>query len=448
MTLGTLNIAFAITHIYSQNQTVTNVPEPMTFFGNTFQIGQTSITYGTVLMFILYLITWYVLRQTAVGRHVYAAGNNPEAARLSGINTSTLLLGVYTVAGLFYGIAALLLVGRTHVGDPNAGQTENLASITAVVLGGTSLFGGAAGSWARWSACSSLASSAMVLQLDRRRFRLSDSRHRHPGDSRRDRRPVRTTKAAMSDTSFANGTTPVLEARGLVKRYGHVTALDGADFELYPGEILAVIGDNGAGKSTLIKALSGALIPDEGEILVDGTPVHFRGPLDARRHGIETVYQDLALATALDISENIFLGREIRRQGLTGSLLRMLDKRRMRREANAHMQDLKIGINSMGQAVETLSGGQRQGVAVARSAAFARHVVIMDEPTAALGVKESHMVLDLIRQVRDAASRSSSSVTTCPRSSRSRIASISNAWGNGWLSSSRETSRCRTPLRS
>jgi fructose transport system ATP-binding protein len=205
----------------------------------------------------------------------------------------------------------------------------------------------------------------------------------------------------MSETSSANGTTPVLEARGLVKRYGHVTALDRADFELYPGEILAVIGDNGAGKSTLIKALSGALIPDEGEILVDGAPVNFRGPLDARRHGIETVYQDLALATALDISENIFLGREIRRQGVAGSLLRMLDKRRMRKEANAHMQDLKIGISSMSQAVETLSGGQRQGVAVARSAAFARHVVIMDEPTAALGVKESHMVLDLIRQVRD-----------------------------------------------
>jgi fructose transport system ATP-binding protein len=205
-----------------------------------------------------------------------------------------------------------------------------------------------------------------------------------------------TASAATEPTA-----TPVLEARGLVKRYGHVTALDGADFELYPGEILAVIGDNGAGKSTLIKALSGALIPDEGEILVDGNPVHFRGPLDARRHGIETVYQDLALASALDISENIFLGRELRRPGALGSLFRMLDKRRMRREAQEHMQDLKIGITSMGQAVETLSGGQRQGVAVARSAAFARHVVIMDEPTAALGVKESHMVLGLIRQVRD-----------------------------------------------
>jgi fructose transport system ATP-binding protein len=205
----------------------------------------------------------------------------------------------------------------------------------------------------------------------------------------------------MSEPSAANGTTPVLEARGLVKRYGQVTALDGADFELYPGEILAVIGDNGAGKSTLIKALSGALVPDEGEILVDGAPVQFRGPLDARRHGIETVYQDLALATALDISENIFLGREIRRQGLAGSLLRMLDKRRMRREANAHMQDLKIGINSMSQAVETLSGGQRQGVAVARAASWAQRVVIMDEPTAALGVKETRQVLDLIKRVRE-----------------------------------------------
>ncbi|MEO7908240.1 MAG: ATP-binding cassette domain-containing protein [Roseiflexaceae bacterium] len=195
--------------------------------------------------------------------------------------------------------------------------------------------------------------------------------------------------------------TPVLEARGLVKRYGNVTALDGADFELYPGEILAVIGDNGAGKSTLIKALSGAIIPDEGQILLDGQPVHFRSPLDARRYGIETVYQDLAVAPALDIAENLFLGRELRRVGLLGSVFRMLDKRRMVAEASTHMQDLKIGITSMRQAVETLSGGQRQGVAVARSAAFARHVVIMDEPTAALGVKETHMVLDLIRRVRD-----------------------------------------------
>lgn len=195
--------------------------------------------------------------------------------------------------------------------------------------------------------------------------------------------------------------TPVLEAKGIYKRYGQVTALAGADFELLPGEILAVIGDNGAGKSSLIKVLSGAVVPDEGQIFLDGKPVHFRSPLDARRQGIETVYQDLAVAPALTIADNLFLGREIRRPGILGSVFRMLDKRRMLTESSKYMQDLKIGIRSMRQAVETLSGGQRQGVAVARSAAFARHVVIMDEPTAALGVKESGMVLELIREVRE-----------------------------------------------
>jgi fructose transport system ATP-binding protein len=194
---------------------------------------------------------------------------------------------------------------------------------------------------------------------------------------------------------------PVMQARGLVKRYGHVTALDGADFDLLPGEILAVIGDNGAGKSTLIKALSGALVPDEGEIRLDGKAVKFHTPIDARRHGIETVYQDLAVAAAMTIAENLFLGREVRKSGILGNVFRMLDKKRMLSEAAAHMKDLQIGIRSMKQPVETLSGGQRQGVAVARSAAFARHVVIMDEPTAALGVKEGNMVLELIRRVRD-----------------------------------------------
>jgi fructose transport system ATP-binding protein len=193
----------------------------------------------------------------------------------------------------------------------------------------------------------------------------------------------------------------VLQARGLVKRYGHVTALDGADFELRAGEILAVIGDNGAGKSSLIKALSGATIPDEGELLLDGKPVHFRSPIDARRAGIETVYQDLAVAAAMTIAENLFLGRELRRPGFLGSVLRMLDKKKMLEESIARMQELKVGIRSMTQPVETLSGGQRQCVAVGRAAAFAQHVVIMDEPTAALGVKEGNMVLELIRRVRD-----------------------------------------------
>jgi fructose transport system ATP-binding protein len=198
-------------------------------------------------------------------------------------------------------------------------------------------------------------------------------------------------------------TTPqlVMQAKGIVKRYGQVTALDGADFELRAGEIMAVIGDNGAGKSSLIKALSGAITPDSGEIFLDGQRVTFKSPIDARRAGIETVYQDLAVAPAMTIAENLFLGREIRRDNILGHWFGALDKKRMLTDSIAYMQELKIGIRSMSQAVETLSGGQRQGVAVARAAAFARHVVIMDEPTAALGVKEGNMVLELIRNVRD-----------------------------------------------
>jgi len=194
---------------------------------------------------------------------------------------------------------------------------------------------------------------------------------------------------------------PVLKATGLVKTFGHVTALDGVDFDLYPGEILGVIGDNGAGKSTLIKVLSGATTADSGEIFMDGQPVQFHSPLDARRMGIETVYQDLALAAALDITSNLFLGREMRRGGILGSWLRMLDRAAMVQRARVQMADLKIHIPSIASRVENLSGGQRQGVAVARAVAWGRTVVIMDEPTAALGVKESNMVLALIREVRD-----------------------------------------------
>jgi fructose transport system ATP-binding protein len=162
-----------------------------------------------------------------------------------------------------------------------------------------------------------------------------------------------------------------------------------------------VIGDNGAGKSTLIKALSGALQVDNGDIHLDGKRVRFRTPADARRAGIETVYQDLAVAPSLDIASNIFLGREARRRGPLGVGLRMLAKRTMRREASRHLQELKIGIQSMSQRVENLSGGQRQGVAVARASKWAQRVAIMDEPTAALGVKETRQVIELILRVRE-----------------------------------------------
>ena len=202
----------------------------------------------------------------------------------------------------------------------------------------------------------------------------------------------------MTDTSV----TPVIKARGLMKRYGTVVAMNGADFDLYPGEILGVIGDNGAGKSTLIKALSGAVTPDHGSIELEGSAVNFRRPDDARAMGIETVYQNLAMSPALSIADNMFLGREWRKPGFLGSVLRMTDRARMNEFARTKLSELGLmTIQNIDQAVETLSGGQRQGVAVARAAAFGSKVVILDEPTAALGVKESRRVLDLIKDVRD-----------------------------------------------
>ncbi len=195
---------------------------------------------------------------------------------------------------------------------------------------------------------------------------------------------------------------PILSGRGLVKRFGKVVGLNGADVDLFPGEVLAVIGDNGAGKSTLIKCFSGAHAPDSGSMKVAGEDVHFRSTHEARLSGIETVFQTLAVSPALDIASNLYLGREIRKEGILGSVFRMLDTKRMRAEAGQHLQDLGIGtVQNISQAVETLSGGQRQAVAVARAAAFGSRVIILDEPTAALGVRESARVLQLIHDLRD-----------------------------------------------
>jgi len=194
---------------------------------------------------------------------------------------------------------------------------------------------------------------------------------------------------------------PILTARGLVKRYGRVTALDNADSDLYPGEILAVIGDNGAGKSSMIKAISGAIAPDEGEIRLEGRTVQLRSPIEARKAGIETVYQNLALSPARSIADNMFLGRELRKPGIMGSVFRSLDRPAMEKFSRDKLSELgRMTIQNINQAVETLSGGQRQGVAVARAAAFGSKVIILDEPTAALGVKESRRVLELIQDVR------------------------------------------------
>jgi simple sugar transport system ATP-binding protein len=190
---------------------------------------------------------------------------------------------------------------------------------------------------------------------------------------------------------------PLLEARGISKRFGHVQALDGADFAAFTGEVVALIGDNGAGKSTLVKILSGTLRPDSGEVFMEGKPVHFASPQDAQRHGIETVYQDLALAPDLDAAANLHLGREIYRI----PFLKVLDRKAMRERARAAFAELGIELPDVRAPVVTLSGGQQQSVAVARVVSYASKVIFMDEPTAALGVVQRGRVLDTVRRVRD-----------------------------------------------
>ncbi len=195
--------------------------------------------------------------------------------------------------------------------------------------------------------------------------------------------------------------TPTLEAHGVSKRYGSVIALEAADFEAYSGEVVALIGDNGAGKSTLVKILAGAIRPDSGTIMMRGRQVDFHSPHDARVAGIETVYQDLALAPDLDVASNLFLGREIKRPGILG-MFDFYNQRAMRIEAEKHLKALNVTtLRSVRQAVDTLSGGQRQSVAVARAVFWSKDVVILDEPTAALGVAQSTMVLQVIRRVCD-----------------------------------------------
>ena len=193
---------------------------------------------------------------------------------------------------------------------------------------------------------------------------------------------------------------PVLQARGIDKHFGPVHALRGVDFDVRPGEIVALIGDNGAGKSTLINALTGVFPYDSGELVFAGRPVRFASPHEARASGIETVYQDLAIAPHLDAVANIFLGREYRQRGPLGAL-GFLDQERMYRETSEQLRRLGVRVPNLRRRLVTLSGGQRQGVAVARAVMWASKVVIMDEPTAALGVAQTAMVLDLMRQVRN-----------------------------------------------
>ena len=398
VTLGMWQIILATNFLYSANETIrsqeiaTHAPI-LQIFGAKFDVGGAVFTISVIFMVVLVVGLAYVLRQTAWGRHVYAVGDDPDAAELSGVPVKKVLLSVYILSGLICAFAGWALIGRIGSVSPTSGQFANIESITAVVIGGISLFGG------RGSILGMLF-GALIVGVFSLGLRLLGA----------DAQWTYLLIGALIISAVCNRSMdqegiglmkPIVEGHNLVKRYGRVTALDHCDFELYPGEILAVIGDNGAGKSSLIKAISGAVIPDEGVVYLDGKKINFTSPIQAREAGIETVYQTLAMSPALSIVDNMFMGREIRKSGFMGKWFRQLDQRAMESFARDKLNELGLmTIQNINQAVETLSGGQRQGVAVARATAFGSKVVILDEPTAALGVKESRRVLELILEVR------------------------------------------------
>ncbi len=400
VTLGTLSIFYALDLYVSGSATVRGVDmDPILVLpGQVVDFLGARFTLGSMGMLVAYGVMMYILRFTAWGRHVFAVGDDRESARLSGVRTDRLLLSVYAVGRIPVRPRRLVPAGSHQCRQPaGAGDRQPRDHHRRGHRRHQPV------RWTRWCA-------GHAIRCDHRRHRrerahhrglqsaVAAVRHRRPGHRRRRSGPVDQKGREVTEITRQ----PILEGRDLVKSYGRVVALDHAEFDLYPGEVLGVIGDNGAGKSTLIKCFAGAVIPDQGEILMDGQPVRFQTPNDAKAAGIETVYQTLAVCPALDIATNLFLGRERRRAGIRGSIFRMLDLKGMRDDARMELSNLGLlTIQDMSQAVETLSGGQRQGVAVARAAAFGSRVIIMDEPTAALGVKESGKVLQLIRDVRD-----------------------------------------------
>ncbi len=399
VTLGSLNVFLALTLLYSGGATVRgrDMPSQLTLTGETFAVGGVNITVGVVMMLVLYVAIALILHGTAWGRHVYAVGDDTEAARLAGIRVGRVLTSVYLASGAILAVAAWIQIGRSNAASPEHRRRpqprlhhRRRHRRHQPLRRPRRRLGHAA----------RRAHRRRVPQrpVARRAGRaLADVRGRRAHHRGRLGRPVDQEGAQVNTDK-----TPILEAYGLVKTFGRVVGLDGVDLELYPGEVLAVIGDNGAGKSTLIKCLTGAEIPDGGEIRLDGTRMQFKGPQDARAHGIETVYQNLALSPALDIAANLFLGREERKPGPLGTVLRVIDKKGMRRRAREELSALGITtLQDVTVPVENLSGGQRQAVAVARAAAFGSKVVVLDEPTAALGVRESNQVLELIRNLRD-----------------------------------------------
>jgi ribose/xylose/arabinose/galactoside ABC-type transport system permease subunit/ABC-type branched-subunit amino acid transport system ATPase component len=417
VTLGTLALYRGLASIVTNGVAVYGFPKSFTAIGTTHLLG---IQVPVWIAGAVFALGSFVLLRTVVGLRLYAIGGNPDAARLTGINVPRTVVATYAVNGFLMGIVALLATARLSSGTPEIGVEFELDVLIAVILGGVAFAGGAghpigvltgvvtigildsglvfAGLQDWWQQfargallIAALASDQILVALKARRAKAAAQRGAGPGGA---------AAAAQNDAArpARHVGDVVLAGTDLSVRYGGVLALDSASLQVRAGEIVCLLGDNGAGKSTLIKVLSGAVGLDAGELVLDGRPLALGSPRDARDHGIETVFQDLALCPNLGIAHNLVLGDEPRRaRGRWLGPLALRDDVRAAELADERLASLGVRVADVNRPVAGLSGGQRQAVAIARVLRDDVRVVILDEPTAALGVTQTRQVLDLVR---------------------------------------------------
>ncbi|MBX3194050.1 MAG: ATP-binding cassette domain-containing protein [Microbacteriaceae bacterium] len=417
VTLGMLAIYRGLAFVVAEGVSVYGFPYSFTAIAGL-RIAEIPLT--VLVALAIFLIGAFVLLRTVPGLRLYAIGGNPEAARMVGIRVDRMVIGAFTLSGLLMGVVALLSTSRLASGSPNVGLQFELDVLTAVILGGVLFTGGAghpigvivgvftigvlnaglifAGFQDWWQQITKGGLLLLALSLDqlipwwrRRRERQRATAASTAASSG----PVERTRLRGSGDFGA----PVLEASGISVSYGAVRALDDASLTVRAGEVVCLVGDNGAGKSTLIKAISGVTHFDEGTIRVGGEEMVLRDPSAARRAGIETVYQDLALCQNLGAAHNLILGEEPRRRLL--GVVPVRDDRAAIVQTQERLTSLGVAMTDVKRPVRALSGGQRQAIAISRVLRDDVRLVIMDEPTAALGVAQTDQVLRLVRRTAD-----------------------------------------------
>jgi len=422
VTLAMLAIYAGLAYVVS-SVAVYGFPEALLELGRGKVFG---VQYSVLVGIGIFVIGAFILTRTVIGLRTYAIGGDQRAAELCGVPAGRIIVGLYAVNGLLIGLVAVLIAGRLGSITPTIGVRFELDVLTAAILGGVAFTGGAgrplgiaigvatigilnAGlifvglqSW--WQQISVGAMLLLALVADQVMIGVRGRRAS----------PVAVVKTADTDTAAATAYppaagdeavaehhtadgTPVFAITDARKSYGALTALESATFSVGRGEVVCLLGDNGAGKSTLVKIISGAIAPDTGTMALDGEAVHFRGPQDARAHGVETVYQDLALCPNLSVVHNMMLGREQTRRWL--GLIPVRDDRRAAEACRTRLAALGVTLRDNNVLVRSLSGGQRQSVAIARALGEHVKLICLDEPTAALGVKQKAQVTRLIRSI-------------------------------------------------